>query len=428
MNTKFFHAYAKSRKSANKICSIKDKYDSWVHTSKEIDQVALYYFKRLLGDGQVDATTSFPVLDDIIHLIISEDDRKMLTIPFTLDEVKSATFVLRPNKVLGPDGINVDFFQKCWDFLGEDIWRVVEDFKKCGKFVKEINHTLICLIPKKAVCPTMKDFRPISLCNTLYKIISKAMAERLKVFLPKLISEHQNGFTPGREIADSIILVSEVIHSMHKEKIRGMAIKLDVEKAYDQVVWQFLLCVLEKFGFPPQWIACIKFCISLVNFSLLVNGSVCDFFPATNGLRQGDPLSPSIFIIMAEVLGRLIQKKKHLQGDWKGVYIHDQLNAITHSQFADDTMVFGEASLVEAKCILETLDQYLEILSQVMNRDKSQLYLFNTCRQMQLRISGLMRIKIEELHMKYLGIKIDKGCCQTHTWDDVKQSYEAKSS
>ncbi|XP_059076648.1 secreted RxLR effector protein 78-like [Cryptomeria japonica] len=159
----------------------------------------------------------------------------------------------------------------------------------------------------------------------------------------------------GREIADSILLVSEVIHSMLKEKIRGMAIKLDVEKAYDRVVWQFLLCVLEKFRFPPQWIACIKFCISSVNLSLLVNGSVCGFFPATNGLRQSNPLSPSVFIIMAKVLGRLIQKK-HLQGEWKGIRIHDQLNVITHSQFADDTVVFGEASFAESKCILETLD------------------------------------------------------------------------
>ncbi|GLJ54200.1 hypothetical protein SUGI_1162000 [Cryptomeria japonica] len=226
----------------------------------------------------------------------------------------------------------------------------------------------------------MKDFRPISLCSTLYKIISKAMAERLKAFLPKLISEHQNGFTPGREIADNIILVLEVIHTMHKENIGGMAVKLDVEKAYDRVVWKFLLCVLEKFGFPPQWITCIKFCISSVDFSLLVNGSVCGFFPATNGLRQVDLLSPSIFIIMVEVLGRLIQKK-HSQGIWKGICIHEQLTAITHSQFLDDTVVFGEASVAEARCILENLSQYSELSGQVMNRDKSQLFFFNTCRQ-----------------------------------------------
>lgn len=129
------------------------------------------------------------------------------------------------------------------------------------------------------------DFRPISLCNMIYKIISKAMASRLKKLLPKLVIDNQNGFTLGREIADSIILVSQVFHSMFKEKIKGMTIKLDVVKAYDKVIWNFLLQVLVYMGFDSKWIECIKFCICSVSFSIVVNGSICGFFDATNGLR-----------------------------------------------------------------------------------------------------------------------------------------------
>lgn len=141
------------------------------------------------------------------------------------------------------------------------------------------------------------------------QIILKAMANRLNKLLPHLISKNQNGFTLGRELANNIILVSKVMHSIHKEKYKGMIIKLDVAKAYDKEVWQFLVKVLRCYGFPKEWIDCVSFFISTVSFSLLVNGAVCGFFKATNGLRQGDPLYPSLFVLMAEVLSNLIKTK-----------------------------------------------------------------------------------------------------------------------
>lgn len=134
--------------------------------------------------------------------------------PFSLQEIKKATFDNPPSKAPGPDGVTMKFFQKCWGFMGEDIFKVAEEFKKKGKFVKELNNMVIVSIPKKQDCSNMMDFCPISLCNSLYKIVSKALVNRLKPLLNKIISTEQHGFVPGREIMDNILMAGETIHSM----------------------------------------------------------------------------------------------------------------------------------------------------------------------------------------------------------------------
>lgn len=162
--------------------------------------------------------------------------------------------------------------------MGDDIFKVAEEFRRKGKFVREMNSTVIVLIPKKKKISSMTDYRPISLSNTLYKIVSKALVNRLKSLLDKIISGEQHGFVPRREIVDNIIMAGETIHSMLSDKKQGMIVKLDVSKAYDRVRWPYLLDVLLHFGFNRGWVKCIEHCVSSVNFSVLVNGSVCGFF------------------------------------------------------------------------------------------------------------------------------------------------------
>ncbi|XP_059067404.1 uncharacterized protein LOC131858241 [Cryptomeria japonica] len=166
------------------------------------------------------------------------------------------------------------------------------------------------------------------------------MVNRLKLVLEKLISPEQHGFTPDREIADSIITVVETMHSMKRSKMQGMMVKLDVSKAYDRVNRYFLFSVLERFGFDHRWINCIKHCVTSFSYSIIVNGSIYGFLQATNGLRQGDPLSPFLFVLMTEILRRNIKKLVETVL-WKGVLIHGNIDPISHSQFADDTVLFG---------------------------------------------------------------------------------------
>jgi hypothetical protein len=190
----------------------------------------------------------------------------------------------------------------------------VQNFFRSGFLLKELNHTHLALIPKIENPSKVSHFRPISLSNFAYKIISKILANRLKPLLKKIISPHQSAFLQGRSIHDNSILAHELFHSMKKKRGRGglMALKLDMEKAFDRLEWSFLAKVFSCLGFSAHWIQLIQQCISTVSFSLLLNGSPFGKFFPGRGIRQGDPLSPFLFILGMEALSRLFIKEEQL--------------------------------------------------------------------------------------------------------------------
>lgn len=198
----------------------------------------------------------------------------------------------------------------------------------------------LALIPKDPNPLSFDRFRPISLCNVSYKIVTKILANRLKKLLPHVISENQGGFVPKRQITDNVILIQEAIHSSINKKERGMIIKLDMVNAFNRVNHQFLAEDLRKFGISNKFISIIMECISNPWTAPLINGRPSRYFGSSRGLRQGCPLFPFLYIIMAETLSIHLENLRK-QKEIIGISIARGIKEINHSLFPDDTLLIG---------------------------------------------------------------------------------------
>ncbi|KAL1201013.1 hypothetical protein V5N11_017877 [Cardamine amara subsp. amara] len=154
----------------------------------------------------------------------------------------------------GPDGYTVEFFKGAWSVIGKDLTIAVQSFFMFGFLPKGINTTILALIPKKTDASEMKDYRPISCCNVLYKIISKILANRLKTILPSFIAPNQSAFIKDRLLMENLLLATELVKDYHKEGVSSRcAMKIDTSKAFDSVKWPFLLNVLKALNLPEKF-------------------------------------------------------------------------------------------------------------------------------------------------------------------------------
>ncbi|GKE43318.1 putative reverse transcriptase domain, reverse transcriptase zinc-binding domain protein, partial [Tanacetum coccineum] len=211
----------------------------------------------------------------------------------TDNEIKEAIFLMGDDKATGLDGFTFAFFKKAWDVVGTDVSNVVRDFFMNGRLLKEINHTIISLVPKVSTPSSINDYRPISCCNVLFKCISKIIANRIKGNLDDIVSINQSAFVSSRRISDNILLTQELMRNYHRR--RGpprCAFKVDIQKAYDTVDWAFLKSILIGFGFHQKMVDWIMTCVTTTTYLVCINGDLHGWFKGKRGLRQGDPLSP----------------------------------------------------------------------------------------------------------------------------------------
>jgi len=218
-----------------------------------------------------------------------------------------------------------------------------------GVFEKSLNASFISLIPKVSGAIALKDFRLISLVGGIYKIIAKVLANRLKTVLEKVISKSQSAFVKGKQILDPILIPNECLDSILRSREPSILCKMDLEKAYDHVNWDFLLYVL-MCGFGGKWCFWIAYCISSVRFSVLVNGFPNGFFSSYCGLRQRDPLLPLLFVFVMEALSQMIYEAVS-GGLLEGFIVGNA--TFSHLLFADDNLIFFAMLVLPSCTILE---------------------------------------------------------------------------
>ncbi|XP_059295557.1 uncharacterized protein LOC132048893 [Lycium ferocissimum] len=257
------------------------------------------FFHNLFSQEQ--EATDFSLLNHVPSLV-SEEDNELLVVP-NADEVKQAVFALNRDSACGPDGLKGTFFYACWHIVGPDVLNMVKAFHEGHTLPKSITHTNLVLLPKKQDVQTYADIRPMSLSNFINKVISRVVHGRLEGILPRFVSPNQSGFMKGRSIIENVLLTQEIVIDIWKiGKPTNVIIKLDMAKAYDRVSWLFFIRILHKIGFSEGFVDMIWRPMANNWYSVMINGQPQGFFHSTRGVKQGDPLSPSLFILSAEVL------------------------------------------------------------------------------------------------------------------------------
>ncbi|GJX13355.1 hypothetical protein Tco_0205113, partial [Tanacetum coccineum] len=245
-NSAYFHKVVKSRIGRSRIDVVtSDNGDMF--ENDQVPEVFVHHYEAFLG--QPGSTSGFNA-NNLFQTRLEEDVALNMTRQVTRQEVKSALFSMGNEKAPGPDGYTAAFFKEAWEIVADDVVAAVKEFFTNGKLLRELNHTIIALIPKVSSPTRVTDYRPISCCNVLFKCISKIITNRLKESLKVLVSPNQSAFVPGRSIADNVLLTQELMHNYHLDRgTPRCAFKVDIQKAYDTVDWAFLKNILIGFGF-----------------------------------------------------------------------------------------------------------------------------------------------------------------------------------
>ena len=403
-NTSFFHAQASERRKQNTILGIWDCCGRWCEGQDNIAQAAIDYFNNIYASA---SPSGIDEVIDAIPIRVTEEMNENLNKSFTREEVAIALKQIHPTKAPGPNGMSAIFYQKYWSIVGCSITNMILNVLNNNLSMSCLNKTNIALIPKVNNPKRMTDFRPISLCNVVYKLISKTIANRFKTLLPHFISKNQSAFIPDRLIIDNVLVAFELMHYLNHKTAGGdgyMAAKLDMSKAFDRVEWCFIKGVMVKLGFNSKWIDLVMRCISSVSYSILINGTACGNIIPTRGVRQGDPLSPTLFLICTEGLSALINRVVWNQL-LTGISICRGCPRVTHLLFADDSILFCKACVEESRVLKNILQQYEDSSGQKINTDKSSIFFSpNTSQETKEEILTYLGPMQDTRHTKYLGL------------------------
>ena len=353
--------------------------------NKEIsDQMAIIseqekFYKQLYSTKNTTITaedkTIFFNSDNPFITVLNENEKQSLEGPLTPTEALKSLKEMKNNKSPGIDGFTVEFYKFFWIDLGIYLVRTLNYAYTTQNLSISQKQGIITCIPKEGKSKEyLKNWRPISLLSVDLKIGSASIAARIKKVLTKLISESQSGFIKGRYIGDCNRLVFDLIEKTKRENIPGLLVLLDFEKAFDSLEWNFIENALSFFGFGESIIQWFKTFYTDISSYILYNGHLSDVFKIQRGVRQGDPLSPYLFILCVELLSASLKAHPDIQG----LEINNTEYLI--SQYADDsTLIFGEDE-VSLNTALDIVDKFAGCSGLRANFDKTQVLWFGAKR------------------------------------------------
>jgi hypothetical protein len=352
--SKYFHALMRQKAARNQISSIKLDNGQKSSSMEQVQIAFIEHYKGLMGTKGRRTPIDSSVMADGPK--VTQEQSVLLTKDITEEEIHEALFSIGNDKAPGPDGFNSLFYKKMWPQLKDDMIKAVKEFFSTGRILRQINHSLIALIPKFNNAETVGDYRPIACCNVLYKIIAKVLACRMTPLLEEIINPAQTAFIQKRSMMDNIYLVQEIARKYCRKRISPRCmIKVDLLKAYDLVDWSFLEEMLVALRFPARFVGWVMTCVGTASYSVGINGSSFGHFEGRRGLRQGDPLSPFLFVICMEYLSRSLGK---LQNSDFNYHPKCDFNGITHLAFADDLIMFARGDYRSVEIMMNHLNEF----------------------------------------------------------------------
>ena len=420
-STSYFLRLEKKHQLFNQIDALKAENGDIATTSSQILNVASVFYKRLYATRKPANENILTYFNQTVFpRILTEDEKHLCEGGITPEECLNAVKNLKENKSPGLDGIPGEFYKLLWPEICDLIIDSFNESFQNGELSESQKTSILSLMFKKSDRTLLKNYRPISLATTDYKILAFILANRLHKVIDKIISDDQSGYIKKRFIGTNIRLISDIIDYAENMNIGGAVIFLDFEKAFDSLEWVFMFEALQRFNFGHDFIKWVKTMYRNPIAMVKNNGWISSSFHLSRGIRQGCPISALLFIIAVEVLALNIKQSRQIKGF--PLSPTDQTKTATLSQYADDTiLILREHS--DVPVALELIEHFGQVSGLKLNLPKTEGIWLGTDKNNPDMMYG---IKFNRGPVRCLGIYVghDKQACYKKNWIDKLEKFQ----